>query len=140
MTTFCISANNPPNITGPATFLVRQGSTFTFSITVTDTNLASFTIVGGVTAGSVLTVDGGDASLYTFTWTPVDIVASPIVFRATDDLGASSDYQPRLEFCRCRDEGECTLNGVPDRSANPLDLNCACTTGKYRYHLTTRRR
>ena len=77
----------------------------------------------------MLTTDDNDPSLYTFTWTPTAIVESSIVFIATDDLGASSRYVPRIEFCQCQNGAECTLEGILDRNADVVDLNCACNTG-----------
>lgn len=126
---FLSSANFPPNITGPATFMMTLNQQSSFIVTVTDTNLASFSIVSGEVAGGVLTRNDTDTSEYTFTWTPTVLIDSPIVFVATDDMGASSQYEPRIEFCQCRNASECTLEGVLNQLANPVDLNCVCSTG-----------
>lgn len=99
-----------------------------FNLSVVDTNLASFSIVSGDVEGSVL-VESSNMSLYTFTWTPVAIIDGPIVFVATDDLGASSQYEPQVEFCQCQNGSQCTLEGILNQLANPVDLNCICATG-----------
>ena len=124
------SANNPPNITGPATFMVRLNEESSLTITVTDTNLNSFTSTSGVAAGGSIVPDDTDPSLYTFTWTPATIIQNPIVFLATDDLGASSQYEPIIEFCQCLNGSMCTLEGVLNQLANPVDLECICATGE----------
>ena len=72
-----------------------------------------------------------DTSLYTFTWTPAGIIESPIVFLATDDIGASSQYSPQIEFCQCQNGANCTLDGVLNQLENPVDLNCICSGGEY---------
>ena len=126
-----LSANNPPNITGPATFMVSLNQESTFTISVVDTNLDSFSIIGGDVAGGELVQDATDMSLYTFTWTPPAIIDSPIVFLATDDMGASSQYEPRIEFCQCLNGAECTEEGVTNQLANPVDLTCICSAGMW---------
>lgn len=100
-------------------------------INVLDTNLANFSIVSGTVEGGVLTPNENDMSLYVFTWTPSAIIDRPIVFVATDEMGASFQYEPRVEFCQCRDESECTLQGVLNQLANPVDLECICLTGAF---------
>ena len=123
--------NNPPNITGPTSFMVSLNEESSFSISVVDTNLASFTIISGDVEGGELAGDDNDPSLYTFTWTPTAIVANPILFIATDDMGATSQYEPQIEFCQCASNANCTLQGVLDQMANPVDLTCICGTGKF---------
>ena len=99
---------------------------------VTDTNLRSFVIANGEVMGGVLTQsDENDTSIYTFTWTPTAFMDRTILFIATDDLNATAQYEPRIEFCSCMNGGMCTLGGILDQTANPLDLNCICNgTGK----------
>ena len=80
--------------------------------------------------GGSLTRNDADVSLYTFTWTPVEIPENPIVFLATDDMNASSQYIPRIEFCQCMNDGECTLQGILDQTANPIMLSCICDNGQ----------
>ena len=117
--------NHPPNITGPATFNVTVGQQSSFEITVTDTNLANFTIVNGELGELVR--DENDVSQYTFILTPTQSLDRTILFLATDDMSASTQYEPRIEFCSCQNGGMCTLNGLLDQTANPVDLNCICT-------------
>ncbi len=126
---FKSAANNPPNITGPVSFMVTLNEESSFLINVVDDNLASFSIISGEVEGGVLTRDG-NTSLYTFTWTPTAIIESPIVFVAADELNASSLYEPRVEFCQCLNGAVCTLQGVLDQLANPVDLLCICSTGE----------
>ena len=118
-------------ITGPDSFMVSLNETSSFSILVEDTNLVSFTIISGDVEGGDLSRDENDTSLYTFTWTPTGIIESPIVFLATDDIDASSQYTPQIEFCQCQNGSNCTLDGVLNQLANPVDLNCICSGGEY---------
>lgn len=114
--------------------MVSVNEQSSFEITVVDTNLLSFAIVNGDVEGGLLTVDDNDTSFYTFTWTPTQFVDRTILFLATDDMDASTQYEPRIEFCSCEimNGGICTLNGVLDQTANPIDLNCICNnTGKF---------
>ena len=134
MLSFTSTGNNPPNITAPASFMVTVNMESIIEITVVDTNLRSFGIIGGDVEGGVLAMvemENGTA-LYTFTWTPPQFLDQPIIFLATDDRDASTQYEPRIEFCSCMNGGECTLSGVLDQTANPLDLNCICPAGKLR--------
>ena len=113
--------NFPPNITGPEVFEVTLQQTFTFDIQVEDTDLAFFSIVSGDVEGGNLEEDANNPSLYTFTWTPVNIPEIPIIFSASDELNASAQYIPIVQFCQCLN-GECTLEGVLDPTANPVTL------------------
>lgn len=99
------------------------------TITVMDTNLMSFTIRNVDMENATLVEDNHDGIVHTFifTWTPTAIIENPVVFMATDDMGASSEYQPRIEFCQCLNGAECTLEGVLNQLANPVDLNCICS-------------
>ena len=81
--------------------------------------------------GGSLTRNDADDLLYTFTWTPVEFPEDPIVFLATDTMNASSQYVPRIEFCQCLNNGECTLEGLLDQTANPVMLDCICDNGKF---------
>ena len=127
---FFFLANFPPNITGSTFFMVTMNQQSSFDIYVTDINLESFSIMSGDVVGGSLTRNDADVSLYTFTWTPVEIPANPIVFLATDDMNATSQYIPRIEFCQCLNNGECTLEGLLDQTANPVMLDCICDNGK----------
>lgn len=114
-------------ISGPEAFMVTLNVEAVFIINVTDTNLVSFNISNGEVEGSELrTVDG---SLHIFTWTPVEAINRSIIFTASDDLGVSSHYEPRIEICSCLNNGTCTLDGVINRVTNPIDLNCVCPEG-----------
>ena len=126
---FC-TANNPPVITGPDSFMVRLNEESIFTISVVDANLASFTIISGDVEGGVLTESATNMSVYTFTWTVTALINSSIVFLATDELNASSQYEPQIEFCQCLNGSVCTLDGVLNQLANPVDLNCICSTGR----------
>ena len=101
-----------------------------FTISVVDANLDSLTIISGDVEGGVLTKSATNTSVYVFTWTPTALINSPIVFLATDELGASSQYEPQIEFCQCLNGSVCTLDGVLNQLANPVDLNCICLTGR----------
>ena len=127
---FVSAANFPPNITGPDFFMVSVNMEASFEIRVMDENLQSFTIANGAVEGGVLTRDTSDPSLYVFTWTPTRFLNRTILFLAVDNMNASTQYQPRIEFCSCLNGGECTLNGLLDQTANPIDLNCICNPGK----------
>ena len=127
---FLAPANFPPNISGPPSFMVTMNQQSSFDLHVVDTNLDSFSIIGGDVVGGSLTRNDADMSLYTFTWTPVEIPANPIVFLAMDIMNASSQYTPRIEFCQCMNNGNCTLEGLLDQTANPVNLGCICDNGK----------
>lgn len=126
---FICAANNPPVITGPDSFMVTLNQASGFNISVMDIGNITFTIISGEVEGGVLTRSETNMSLYQFTWTPTAIIGSPIVFAATDDLNATSQYEPQIEFCQCLNGSVCTLEGVLDQLANPVDLNCICATG-----------
>ena len=110
--------------------MVTMNEQSSFDINVVDTNLDSFSIISGDVVGGSLTRNLADVSLYTFTWTPVEFPSIPIVFLATDDMNASSQYIPRIEFCQCLNDGNCTLEGLLDQTANPVNLGCICDNGK----------
>ena len=57
-------------------------------------------------------------------------INAAIVFIATDEMGATSRYEPQIEICSCINEGICTINGILNQMANPIELNCLCTEGK----------
>ena len=116
-------------MTGPAVIVATLNESTSFIISVQDSNLVSFRIISQEATGANLVRDGADSSFYTFSWTPSAIVESPIVFLAVDALGASTRYQPRIEFCQCLNEATCTAAGLLDQTANPLDLNCICAPG-----------
>lgn len=79
--------------------------------------------------GNASLTNDTDALEYTFTWTPTQIISRPVVFVAIDNMGASSVYEPMVQFCECLNGGECTLHGELDQLANPVDLNCICSAG-----------
>ena len=110
--------------------MVTLNQEASFDISVVDTDLVSFTIISGDVDDGVLSRDSGDPLLHTFTWTPRAIIQNPIVFLATDELDASSQYEPRIEFCQCLNGAECTLQGVLNQLENPVDLNCFCAPGE----------
>lgn len=103
--------------------MVSINRTDTFIISVVDTNLHMFSIING---DGALIRDRINSSLYTFTWTPTEFIDTTTLFIATDELGASTQYEPKIEFCNCINEGICTLNGTLNQMANPIDLNCIC--------------
>ena len=108
------------------------GQQSSFEISVTDTSSFTFEIISG-DVGS-LVQDENDTTLYNFTWLPTEIPSSAIAFLATEENNGviySNMYEPQVEFCGCLNGGTCTLNGVVDRTANPLVLNCICTAGMY---------
>ncbi len=109
--------------------MVILGRQSNFTIEVMDTNLASFNIINGEVEGAELIRESSDSSVYIFIWTPTSI-DRPIVFLATDAMNASSQYEPRIEICRCLNGGRCTLDGILDQTVNPIDLNCDCSSGK----------
>lgn len=124
-----ISANFPPKISGPEFFMVTLNQQSDFTISVMDSNLASFSYVSENVENGMLTRSETDTSLYTFTWTPTASIDNPIVFLAVDDMGAASQYTPQIRFCQCQNGAECTLDGVLDQLANPLDMYCICSAG-----------
>ena len=101
-----------------------------FTISVVDANLATFIIISGDVEGGVLTESATNTSVYVFTWMPTALTNSTIVFLATDELGASSQCEPQIEFCQCLNGSVCTSDGVLNQLANPVDLNCICSTGR----------
>ena len=109
--------------------MVTMNEQSSFDIYVEDTNLDSFSVISGDVVGGSLTRNPSDVSLYTFSWTPVEFPSIPIVFLATDDMNASSQYIPRIEFCQCLNDGNCTLEGLLDQTANPVNLGCICDNG-----------
>ncbi len=115
-------------ISGPETFMITLNTEAVFTINVTDTNLVSFNISNGDVEGAELTVE---SSLYFFTWTPVNVINRSIIFIATDDLSVSTHYEPSIEICSCVNDGNCTLDGVLNRDANPINLKCVCPEGNY---------
>jgi len=111
--------------------MVTAGELFAANIRVNDTNLRELVILNGPVQGGSLTRDDNDISLYTFTWIPAPPFNRTIIFLATDDLNANFRYEPIIEICQCENGGNCTLNGILDRTANPIDLNCICSEGEY---------
>lgn len=62
----------------------------------------------------------------------------PLVFSATDSLGATGTFTLRLEVCACRNGGNCTLEGVVNPSADVVIMNCICPPGNpesYEWHV-----
>jgi hypothetical protein len=115
--------------------MVTLNQESSFAISVVDTGPVSFSITTGEENGGVLSRSDSDNSLYVFTWTPTAVTQEPVVFVATDDLDASSQYEPQIGFCQCLNGGECTMQGLLDQMANPVDLNCLCASGNSNYSL-----
>ena len=123
-------ANFPPQINGPERFEVIINQESVFIIDINDTNLASFSIVNGDVQGGNLTNNASDPLSYIFTWTPSAEVTSPIIFLAVDEGNASVSYEPTIEICPCLNNGTCTTGGLLNLAANPVLLNCICSSGE----------
>ena len=133
--TFCLSTptvNYPPRIESSIpTFQVTVGEQAAYSFTVTDPNdgdTFTVSVQGGLPNNSVL------HSGYTFVWTPSEVVDAALTFVATDSMGGTATFTPRLEICACQNGGNCTLDGVQNTLSNTIIMACMCTEGTHAHN------
>ena len=122
------TANNPPLIQGPDTFLATVGelSEYTFNVT-DDDNFTLSVAMAGVSTELIDTMVNG---VFIFRITlPAADSGFTLDITATDDEGASSLFSPQVQICACLNGGNCTIDGILNPTADPLLLRCICPLG-----------
>ena len=97
-----------------------------------DSDNFTLNVLGGL-PGSL--VKHGDGTQYTYTVNLADAVNSTVSFYAADTLNATSLLNPHVHMCACQN-GNCTLDGVLNRDADPLIMNCVCPEGEQSLGMT----
>ena len=123
----------PPRMNGSAVFMVNIGQPSTYQFSVSDSDSFVLNIVGSLSGNLEV-----DSEAHTFTVNVDHMPTSTVSFVAKDSLNASSLLDPQVLICACQNEGNCTLEGVLNRDADPLIMNCICPEGKdiaYRKYL-----
>ena len=123
----CFTENFPPRIEGSGVFVVNLHQESFYFFNVSDEG-DSFTVAisGGQPNNSTLRSNG---SLYTFTWTLMELKNSTVTFVANDSFDAVSMLTPQIQICACENNGTCTIEGLTSVDQNPLVLNCECSPG-----------
>ena len=104
-------------------YVITIGQPSTYEFMVTDTNEFNVTAFGGI--GSL----NRNGAMYTLTVHENDTSLNTTVsFVARDSLNASSMLNPQVLVCACQN-GNCTLEEVLNRDADPLIMNCVCPEG-----------
>ena len=127
----CFSANNPPMMFGPGSFLVTYGQQSVYSFNVSDDSddAPSVMLMGDPPAATTLTHVG--EGKYEFSWTlqtlPENV--SSLVFVATDSMEAVSTLSPLLEVCACQNDGNCSSDEILSSVHNVIVMDCICHEG-----------
>ena len=120
-----IAANQPPRLNGSAVFMVTIGQPSTYQFVANDSNAFDLRVLGDLSG----TLERGMDGMHSFTLNLSTTTNSTVSFTATDSLNASSLLNPQVYVCAC-ENGNCTLEGVLNRDADPLIMNCICPVGK----------
>ncbi|XP_064385849.1 mucin-like protein [Halichondria panicea] len=126
------ASNFPPLIYGPVSLYVTLGEEAVLVFNVTDDKGSiNVTLVDGLPAGATLlpTPKGDYTMEFTFRLELNAIADISLVFLATDELDAGSTLEVQIMICACENNGNCTLEGVVDQSANTVVSNCVCPQG-----------
>ena len=125
MILFCSNiANQPPRINGSAVFVVTIGQSSAYEFTANDSDEFTLSALGNLPG----TLEQGMDGMYLYTVNLSSTTNSSVSFSATDSLNASSLLNPQVYICAC-ENGNCTLEGVWNRDADPLIMNCICPEG-----------
>ena len=119
-----IVENLPPRLNGSAAFMVTTGQPSIYQFIANDSDAFDLQVLGGL-SGSLTEEMGG---MYTFTVNISTTSNITVSFIATDTLNASTLLNPQVSICACQN-GNCTLEGVLNRDADPLIMNCICQEG-----------
>ena len=105
-------------------FTITIGQPSIYQFVATDTNNFAITVMGGI---GELTQDG---NAYSLTVHENDTSLNTTVsFLARDILNASSLLDPQVLICGCQNGGNCTMEGIIGRDADPLIMDCICDEG-----------
>lgn len=118
-------ANLPPTLNGSDLFKITTKQIAVYQFTANDSDdfiLQAFGELPGTLEKS------GSEGIYRYTVNLTSAVNSTIAFSAVDTLNATSLLNPHIHMCACHN-GECTMEGVLNRDANPLIMNCICPEG-----------
>ena len=108
-------------------FTITIGQPSIYQFVATDTNNFTITVMGGI---GELTQDGDTYSL-TVHVNDTSLNTS-MSFLAMDVLNASSLLDPQVLICACQNGGNCTLDGIIGRDADPLIMDCICNEGIFK--------
>ena len=103
-----------------------QINLYNFSVQDTGDNL-TVGVVGGLPPDALL-LNTGDGH-YSLQLRPAAASNATLTFIATDSLGASSTFTPKVYVCACSNEGNCTLEGIASSDASTIIMNCECSQG-----------
>ena len=124
--------NFPPNISADAVFRVNTDTESLYYLTVSDPeDNITLNVQGGLPPNSVLE-EFGDGD-FIFRWNLAEPPTEPLVFIATDSVGASSSFIPIVEVCACVNSGNCTLDGILTTNSTIM-LKCLCPQGTARHY------
>ena len=124
------TANQPPRLNGSEVFMVTRGQASVYRFMATDTDEFTVTHQGDLPNTLVNSTSG----MYSFTVNDSAVTNTTVSFVAKDSLNASSLLNPQVLVCACQN-GNCTLEGVLNRDADPLIMNCVCPEGTYKIAL-----
>ena len=125
---FCpFAVSFPPNITGPAVFLINTSVASVYYFTVNTINQFTISVIGNL-PGNLAKIGGG---LYSFSTNYSNITNATVTFLINDTLGSASMLAPQLQICACINGGTCTMDGILNVNQNPLLLNCQCSQGTH---------
>ena len=124
----CIVENLPPRLNGSSLFEITTGQLNEYHFVANDSDNFTLNVLGGL-PGSL--VKHGDGTQYTFSVNLASAVNSTVSFYAADTLNATSLLNPHVHMCACQN-GNCTLDGVLNRDADPLIMNCICPEGEHK--------
>ena len=109
--------------------MATVGINSTYSFTVTGSMNVSVVINGQNSLPPNTTfTESGDT--FTLTWSPVDISEElNVTIIATAEQNATSMFDPRVQLCGCKNDGNCTEAGVLNLQLPFVVLNCECPAG-----------
>lgn len=118
----------PPNISAPATFVITVGmsSIYSFTVTTESTNLNVTSFVNDESYNNI-TRNGDTFTLTYNTFDRNEEINLTII--ATTEQDARSMVVPRVQLCGCMNNGNCTVDGVPNIESPFVVLNCECPAG-----------
>ena len=124
------TANLPPQLVGPSSFLLNAGelSVYTFNASDDGGEQVQVNILGGLPANATLLQV--NSTTYNFTWRLTNPNhASNLTFYASDSFGVVGVLSPEIVVCACQNGGNCTSEGMLSAQNNVLIMNCICPSG-----------
>ena len=109
---------------GAISFMVKIGQPSSYQFSVSDSDSFALNILGNLSG----TLER-NSEAHMFTVYLAHVTTSTVSFVARDSLNASSLLDPQVLICACQNDGNCTLEGVLNRDADPLIMNCVCPEG-----------